>query len=218
MTFLSKAPKVISVMLAAGQSTRFDGAKLAATVSGPEVKDPDPQAENHSLLTHSLLELTQAAEQIDIGKPCVILGGHIDELSPLVPMNTPILINQDWQSGIASSVDMAAKYAQAEKADALLLSLADQVAISHLHYLSLYRLFCLFGQTTAAYYQQNPGVPAIFLAEDFDALQQLTGDSGAKKLLKQHLTNQTLAVFPLEQAAIDIDTKADLSWWLANKE
>ena len=184
MTFLSKAPKVVSVMLAAGQSARFDGAKLAATVSGPKVNDPDPNAENHSLLTHSLLSLSQAAEQIDIGKPCVILGGHIDVLSPLIPINTPILINSDWQSGIASSVAMAAKYAQAEKADALLLTLADQVAISRLHYLSLYRLFCLFGQTTAAYYQQNPGVPAIFRAEDFDALQQLAGDSGAKKILK----------------------------------
>ncbi|MEZ9237485.1 nucleotidyltransferase family protein [Shewanella sp. 10N.286.52.A9] len=218
MTFLSSIPKITTVMLAAGQSSRFDGAKLAALVSGPEVNDPDVQAKNQSLLAHSLDELTQATEQMGMDKPVVMLGGHKDTLLPLLPSNTEYLVNPDWQTGIGSSVAMAAEYAQAQHADALLLSLADQVAITQQHYMSLFRVFCLFGQTTAAYYQQNPGVPAIFLSEDFQQLQQLPGDAGAKKLLLQHLSNQSLAVLPLEQAAIDIDTKADLNWWLANKE
>ena len=218
MTFLSSTPKVVTVMLAAGQSSRFDGAKLGAIVSGPAVNDPDIHATNQSLLAHCLGELTNATEQMGLDKPCLILGGHKETLTPLIPHDTHIQINHDWQSGMASSVALAARYAQTQNADALLLTLADQVAINQQHYMSLFRVFCLFGQTTAAYYQQNPGVPAVFLAEDFDALQQLSGDAGAKKILKQHLSNQSLAVFPLEQAAIDIDTKADLIWWLANKE
>lgn len=210
MNGLSSAPKVVAVMLAAGGSTRFDGTKLAATLGSDN--------NTKSIIKHTLSILIEATIQAGIAPPIVVLGGYREVLTPLLPANTQVLENKDWSSGLASSVSIAARYAQSQQADALLLTLADQVAISYPHYLSLYRIFCLFGKTTAAFYQQSPGVPAIFLASDFEALQQLEGDSGAKKILKRHASNQQLAVFPLEQAAIDIDTKADLSLWLANKE
>ncbi|WP_227006649.1 nucleotidyltransferase family protein [Shewanella donghaensis] len=210
MSQLPLAPKVVSVMLAAGGSRRFDGTKLAAKLGH--------KTHAQSIIQHTFSTLTEATTQLDIAPPVVVLGGHKNRLMPLLPKDTLVLENNDWSTGLASSVAMAAYYAHSQHADAMLLTLADQVAISYLHYLSLYRIYCQFGKTTAAYYQQSFGVPAIFLAKDFKALQQLKGDSGAKKILKQHSNNQQLVVFPLEQAAIDIDTKADLSLWLANKE
>ncbi|MDO6677617.1 MULTISPECIES: nucleotidyltransferase family protein [unclassified Shewanella] len=210
MNLFSTPPNVVSVMLAAGGSTRFNGAKLAATLSA------DNNAQ--SLIQQSYAILSKATTELDLSPPVLVLGGHKDLLSPLLANDIEILTNQNWQSGLASSVAMAASYAQSQQADALLLTLADQVAISHSDYLSLYGLFCQFGKTTAAYYQQSPGVPAIFLASDFEALQQLEGDSGAKKILTRHLEQQQLTVLPLAQAAIDIDTQTDLKQWLVNKE
>ncbi|MEZ9538749.1 nucleotidyltransferase family protein [Shewanella sp. 10N.286.51.B8] len=210
MNIFSTPPNVVSVMLAAGGSTRFNGAKLAATLSA------DNNAQ--SLIQQSYAILSKATTELDLSPPVLVLGGHKDLLSPLLANDIEILTNQNWQSGLASSVAMAASYAQSQQVDALLLTLADQVAISHSDYLSLYGLFCQFGKTTAAYYQQSPGVPAIFLASDFEALQQLEGDSGAKKILTRHLEQQQLTVLPLAQAAIDIDTQTDLKQWLVNKE
>ncbi|MDO6617750.1 nucleotidyltransferase family protein [Shewanella sp. 10N.286.51.B2] len=210
MNLFSTPPNVVSVMLAAGGSTRFNGAKLAATLSA------DNNAQ--SLIQQSYAILSKATTELDLSPPVLVLGGHKDLLSPLLANDIEILTNQNWQSGLASSVAMAASYAQSQQADVLLLTLADQVAISHSDYLSLYGLFCQFGKTTAAYYQQSPGVPAIFLASDFEALQQLEGDSGAKKILTRHLEQQQLTVLPLAQAAIDIDTQTDLKQWLVNKE
>lgn len=210
MNIFSTPPNVVSVMLAAGGSTRFNGAKLAATLSA------DNNAQ--SLIQQSYAILSKATTELDLSPPVLVLGGHKDLLSPLLANDIEILTNQNWQSGLASSVAMAASYAQSQQADVLLLTLADQVAISHSDYLSLYGLFCQFGKTTAAYYQQSPGVPAIFLASDFEALQQLEGDSGAKKILTRHLEQQQLTVLPLAQAAIDIDTQTDLKQWLVNKE
>ncbi|MFS1439260.1 nucleotidyltransferase family protein [Shewanella sp. 10N.286.48.A6] len=210
MNIFSTPPNVVSVMLAAGGSTRFNGAKLAATLSA------DNNAQ--SLIQQSYAILSKATTELDLSPPVLVLGGHKDVLSPLLANDIEILTNQNWQSGLASSVAMAASYAQSQQVDALLLTLADQVAISHSDYLSLYGLFCQFGKTTAAYYQQSPGVPAIFLASDFEALQQLEGDSGAKKILTRHLEQQQLTVLPLAQAAIDIDTQTDLKQWLVNKE
>ncbi|MFS1423529.1 nucleotidyltransferase family protein [Shewanella sp. 10N.286.48.B5] len=210
MNLFSTPPNVVSVMLAAGGSTRFNGTKLATTLSA------DNNAQ--SLIQQSYAILSKATTELDLSPPVLVLGGHKDLLSPLLANDIEILTNQNWQSGLASSVAMAASYAQSQQVDALLLTLADQVAISHSDYLSLYGLFCQFGKTTAAYYQQSPGVPAIFLASDFEALQQLEGDSGAKKILTRHLEQQQLTVLPLAQAAIDIDTQTDLKQWLVNKE
>ncbi|WP_076537114.1 nucleotidyltransferase family protein [Shewanella sp. UCD-KL21] len=210
MNIFSTPANVVSVMLAAGGSTRFNGAKLAATLSADN--------NSQSLIQQSYAILSKATTELALSPPVLVLGGHKDVLSPLLANDIEILTNQNWQSGLASSVAMAASYAQSQQADALLLTLADQVAISHSDYVSLYGLFCQFGKTTAAYYQQSPGVPAIFLASDFEALQQLEGDSGAKKILTRHLEQQQLTVLPLAQAAIDIDTQTDLKQWLVNKE
>ncbi|WP_442800735.1 hypothetical protein [Shewanella sp. AS16] len=46
-------------------------------------------------------------------------------------------------------------------------------------------------------------------------LMTLNGDRGAKALLEQHHKSGERLLVPLPQAAIDIDTPADLQSWLA---
>jgi CTP:molybdopterin cytidylyltransferase MocA len=52
------------------------------------------------------------------------------------------------------------------------------------------------------------GPPVLFPRGAFDALGELTGDQGAKSLLQS--SRFDVRTIPFEDAAIDIDTPADL--------
>ena len=77
----------------------------------------------------------------------------------------------------------------------------------------MHRLVDAFEQrrtgVVAARYDGHPGAPAILSREHFDALGQLTGDHGARKLFSQ-LPNEALTTIDLPELAIDIDTPEDL--------
>jgi molybdenum cofactor cytidylyltransferase len=204
------------VLLAGGASRRFNGVKLESVLDGGE-----------SLLHKSVSSLLTVKNALYAGalstasntsSVTVILGANSERLIPLLPEGVTWLVNPNWEQGIGTSVALAALHANALGADALLLSLGDQVALTSVDYLALIQGFISTKQTSAAFYRQKPGVPAIFLAEDFNGLSLLEGDSGAKAILKEHNKNNKLTLIPLNRAAIDIDTQADLSNWLANKE
>jgi CTP:molybdopterin cytidylyltransferase MocA len=52
------------------------------------------------------------------------------------------------------------------------------------------------------------GPPVLFPHGTFDALGELTGDQGAKSLLQN--SRFDVRTIPFEDAAVDIDTPADL--------
>jgi molybdenum cofactor cytidylyltransferase len=206
-----------SVMLAAGQSRRFGAAKLAH----PWVAEPDEHSAagllQPCLLQHclgELLVLTSSCGQF----PALVLGGHRETLQPLVPPGVTVLHNVDWHSGMASSVAVAAAFARRQGAAALLIALADQPQVTSMHYLKLVNAWQESGMRVAAHYLDSPGVPAIFLAEDFNELITLTGDRGAKAMLMRFSREKQLMSIDMPEAAVDIDTQADLALWLANKE
>jgi molybdenum cofactor cytidylyltransferase len=228
---LNKPITLVPVILAAGGSRRFNGVKLKSRLNN-----------GLSLLEHSIKELQLGCEQfqaqqagvhshvsvnaavaLELTPVMVILGGHHECLAPLLLAGTDYQLNSDWQQGLSSSIRVAVKHALELDADALLLTLADQVALESHDYAALLALFCggfsqgapHSGQTTAAFYRQSPGVPAIFLADDFAALRQLSADKGAKAILVDRQKHQQLRLLPLERGAIDIDTQLALTQWLA---
>jgi CTP:molybdopterin cytidylyltransferase MocA len=60
----------------------------------------------------------------------------------------------------------------------------------------------------ATAYDDGEGVPAIFPRSRFEELRALRGDSGARPVLRAHAAEVIGIACP--QAAIDIDTEADL--------
>lgn len=126
-----------------------------------------------------------------------------------------IKVNHHWQSGLASSLQLAAQYATEQGYDAMLLTLADQVALQPIDYQQLLSSWLKTGDDSACYYADDIGVPAVFTASTFAKFSELSGDYGAKSILKQQLQQGRLQVLPMPNAAIDIDTQADLASWLA---
>jgi len=200
-------PKIVTVILAAGASRRFNGAKIVAKVQGEQ-----------SLLAHCLQTLDSVTQAAGIDPAVVVLGAHQTDDVLAITAQHQRLINDQWQQGLSSSVKLAGRYAQHQQADALLMVLADQVALQSHDYLQLIQAYMHNNLTSSAFYRQSVGVPAIFLAKDINALLSIDGDKGAKSILKQHDKNNSLNIIHMEQAQFDIDTPADLARWLTNKE
>ena len=202
----SSNDSIITVLLAAGASSRFGGCKLTAQLNNQS-----------TLLAHGLHLINQACMQQHIAKPAVIIGAHINDDIIEQLHGNHILVNENWQQGLSSSIKVAVEYAQSCEASALMLVLADQVCLTTADYVRLIEQYRSQPQTSCAVYQHNLGVPAIFVAADFDSLNQLTGDVGAKSILKQKQNLNCLNMIVMDQASVDIDTPADLTLWLETR-
>ncbi|WP_247651502.1 nucleotidyltransferase family protein [Shewanella oncorhynchi] len=222
--------RLLIVVLAAGESKRFDGVKLAQLLpshSATKIREQtiiNTHVERLQQLSCQDLGLDRKdAHSLQHTPLLIILGAHQHILQPLlVELHSrqpfDILVNPQWQTGLASSVSLAASYAKEQGFDAMLLTLADQVALSADDYRQLIWTWHETGKDVAAHYLDDLGVPAIFNASTLPQFTHLSGDRGAKSILKQQAQQGALVAITLPRAAIDIDTQADLASWLALKE
>jgi len=139
----------------------------------------------------------------------VVLGAHAKEIAPcLRSSSASIVINREWEQGIASSIRTGIASVGAG-CSAVMILLADQLAVTAD---DLKRLAAAWGGETktiaTAVYNGTFGVPAIFPEWCFSELMQLRGDSGAKVLLQRH--RDRLLHVQMPNAAMDLDTPEDL--------
>lgn len=233
-TLAEQAPcsskRLLIVVLAAGESKRFEGVKLAQLIPSLSATGISEQAiisthvERLQQLYCQDLDLErQETPSLQHASLLIILGAHQPILQPLLAelhsrQPFDILVNPQWQTGLASSVSLAASYVKEQGFDAMLLTLADQVALSADDYRQLILTWHETGKDVAAHYLDDLGVPAIFNASTLPLFTHLSGDRGAKSILKQQAQQGALVAITLPRAAIDIDTQADLASWLALKE
>jgi molybdenum cofactor cytidylyltransferase len=119
-----------------------------------------------------------------------------------------VAFNPDHAQGMASSIRAGLAHAPFDARGAL-IALADQVAVTAD---DLRQLVLRWEQQpdhiVAAMYEDTIGVPAIFPADLFRELAELTGDRGARVLLSRY-PERVIGV-PMPSAAQDIDTPGDL--------
>lgn len=187
------APALHVIVLAAGGSTRFGSPKALTRLEG------------RALIQHIVARALAVGGQA----VTVVLGAHARDIVPAIG-SAPVglVINRDWESGLASSVRAGIERLPGSCAAALIL-LMDQPLVG---IEALRRLVATWSarpkEIVAAQYAGHCGVPAIFPRWAFAELRQLRGDAGARTLLQRH-ADRTVGV-PLPEAAIDIDTPEDL--------
>jgi molybdenum cofactor cytidylyltransferase len=186
-------PSIHALVLAAGASTRFGSPKQLVRLQG-----------------RPLLQRT-VANAVDVAGHAVtvVLGAHANELAPLLRHSpASVVINREWPEGIGSSIRAGIARMPAS-ADAVLLLLADQAAVT---VEDLRRIIGTWRRQpqciVAARYDSITGVPAIFPRADYPALSGLRGDQGARALLRGR--SDRIITIALASAAIDIDTPEDL--------
>ena len=142
------------------------------------------------------------------GRVGVVLGAHIAEILPeLDEFDVSLIVNDDWRSGLGSSLRTAVQWAMTGRCEALLVVLVDQVDVTTRHLSELISCWQAGRTNVGSAYDGIVGVPAIFDAKSFGQILQLNnGDIGARFLLRQ-TPAQSVAC---PAAARDVDTQADV--------
>lgn len=152
-----------------------------------------------------------------IGSVCtpviLVLGANFEKTNAEIKdLEVEICFNENWESGLSSSIKTGIEYLLRIKPDisAVIFTLADQPFVTANH---INRFAEKFYQSksaiVAAQYSGTIGVPALFAREIFDDFFELSGDQGAKMILKKRRENLETVDFP--EAAFDIDTPEDFS-------
>jgi CTP:molybdopterin cytidylyltransferase MocA len=145
----------------------------------------------------------------------VVLGAHAEAIAPVLhaldhcdESSLDILINPQWQEGMASSVRIAVAWAEALPCAGIVLTVVDQVGLTPVHIDQLAQRGCAHHAQVASAYAGVLGVPAFFPRASFPRLLKLTGRRGAAHLLRFDRTTQSI---PWPPGTQDIDTPADLA-------
>jgi len=185
---------IFAAVLAAGCSSRFGSTKQAAELNGVP-----------------LVRRVFAAATDVFGNRVVTVIGH-DITSVLMAMKSRsgfVVVNEDYRSGLGSSIATAARVCHGN-ADALLLLLADQPLVTAQHLRNLVESWSgSENEIVATTYAGTKGAPVLFPRGAFDALRSLTGDQGARVLLND--SRFSLKTVRFEPAAVDIDAPEDLA-------
>lgn len=196
-TTAENAPSIGGILLAAGGSSRMGQPKQLLVYKGK------------TLLRRAVETLIHSA----CGPVVVVLGAEAvqtkNEIKDL-PVHT--VFNENWQAGMSSSIKTGLEYLLRSDTEisAVVITLCDQPNVTSSH---IDKLVAKFRETkksiVAAEYNNVIGVPALFDRDLFDELLKIKGDKGAREIIAKH--PDALITTPLPEAALDIDTTADLA-------
>lgn len=183
------------IILAAGNSSRLGTPKQLL------------KFRNKTLLQHAVDEAL-ALNAKDI---VVVTGANHDNIfSSLSNKNIHSVYNENWQQGMASSMQagLLALLAIHPDLSSVIILLCDQP------YVSTQLLKDMIKQKedtckgiVACSYGETVGVPALFSNQYFDTLLSLRGSEGAKKIIMASKDDVAFVSFPL--GSVDIDTIED---------
>lgn len=191
---MSAGKNTALIILAAGNSSRLGQPKQQLQFEGK-----------------SLLE---RAVQSGLNSPCqsvlVVLGAYHDEILQQSDLKSVrLLIHQDWQNGMGSSIKAGLKeLLKEENPDQIIIMLCDQPFVDGK---LLTQLISKQQETgsgiIACSYVDTVGAPVLFDRRYFPLLQEMEDSEGAKRIIEK--SPEARSLVPFEQGKVDIDTPDD---------
>ena len=192
-----RSQQCAAIVLAAGASTRLGRPKQLVLVDG------------ETLLRRTVRLVGDAG----CSPVFVVLGHAANTLAgELVGLAPSIVVNEEWQTGMASSLKsgLRAVLAVNPAQPRVMVLVCDQPRLERS---VLRHLLATQGEKeaemTASRYPETQGVPAIFSSAVFPELMELTGDHGARRILERHIEHVASVNFP--GGEFDLDTPEDLA-------
>ena len=185
----SKNPPVGVVLLAAGGGSRFGGLhhKLLTAVAGKTVYE----------------WALQSALAANIG-PVAVVWGSVELPRHEASEAVTYLHNEEWATGMASSVQRALQWANERGLQSVVIGLGDQPCIPPSAWTAVSLSTSPLAVATYAGVRANP----VKLHAEFFALVPKTGDEGARSLLRSH--PELVAEVPCTGSGIDVDHVEDI--------
>ncbi|NNF33268.1 MAG: nucleotidyltransferase family protein [Saprospiraceae bacterium] len=178
------------LILGAGSSSRMGEPKLLLDVNG-------------SPLIQVLIKQLRS-DQYDM---YLVTGAYREEIQPcIVDLNCEEIYNPSWESGMGSSISTGIKKIVHKGGySSVVIIAADQIMVKSNHINDIIKIWIRHPRCiVSAQYGKVRGIPALFPANFFENLIELSGDVGARKLISQ---NKERAIFyNLEEAHCDVDT------------
>lgn len=184
--------KLFAIVLAAGESSRFGSTKQLAPFRGS------------TLVRHAL----RAAEAVCGARSILVVGNEWQNVvAACRPQLGFFVRNPRYRDGLSSSIRCGVE--AAFSADAVLLMLADQPLIDTDHLQALEsRWHKVPDRMVVSTYAGTVGPPAIFPRAFFQELCALQGDSGAKRVIRQH--EDLAEIVEMDAGSVDVDRPEDL--------
>lgn len=184
----------VAIVLAAGGSRRL-GTPKQLLMRGGET------------LVHRAVRLAAATQPQRL---LLVIGAHAEGVREAVAdLRTAILINNEWQDGLASSLRTAAGALDRSAAAALILG-CDQPALEESHLQRLLSGAAASASGCAAtLHGAARGIPAVASAAVLRDAHGLHGDSGLRGTL-QRLPADSLYLLEAAELEFDLDTPADV--------
>lgn len=192
----------VIVLLAAGASSRMRGRdKLLETLGGKAL----------------------LAERIDcaraLGHPVVVAlppRTQAPDRWALVPPGVTAVEVTDAAQGMAQSLK-AAMSALPQGVQGAMVLLADMPDISQIDMAHIFSKFDEDVICRGARSDGKAGHPVLFPARDFPALTELSGDQGARDILRAQADRIRLVTLPEDHALTDLDTPEAWAAWRASR-
>jgi CTP:molybdopterin cytidylyltransferase MocA len=187
---------IAAAVLAAGRGQRFGG-------DVPKVLAP---FRGRPLVAHALAAATASG----LAPVLVVVGNAADTVTTMLSNENIVVVRNDqWQRGIASSL-VAALCDLMPRTDvnAVVVGLADQPLVGAEAYCRLAAAYDDGARLAVATYHGVRGNPVLLAREHWDEAMALTGDEGARVLLRRHGATEV----PCDGTGspTDVDTPADL--------
>lgn len=185
--------RIYAVVLAAGRSSRFDGAKLTRDLGGKP-----------------LLQYSLTAAQATFPGNVLLVAGHEAEaiIESSGVLANRVVVNPDYSAGQGSSIAVGVRTCR-DDADAVVIMLADQPLVTPW---ILERLAADWTggdqHIVASDYGDSLGPPVLFGKGAFDQLSELDGDHGARSVIRSGQFD--VATIPVGRTGFDVDTPEDL--------
>ncbi|WP_020606898.1 nucleotidyltransferase family protein [Spirosoma spitsbergense] len=190
---------IATIILAAGSSSRLGEPKQLLTNNGKTL----------------VRQITETALSLQTGPVIIVLGANQARIqAELAGLPVQLIQNPGWQEGMASSLRTGLNCLPDTAIDSFLVLLTDQpfVTPALLQELIDTRQKTNRGIVACQYGEADfLGVPALFASRYRSEFMNLSGDVGARKLIKQHVDDCAAVPFPL--ATVDLDTKQDVENW-----